>query len=453
MLFTVQQMIDDRPAPMVIGPEQTGLDALSLMIQYDYSQLPVVDDTSKLIGLVTGDSLLRAVNNLGVMPKDLRVKDAVLKPRIASVESDVFELIDALKATSAVLIVDAAQQLVGIVSDYDAMEFFRRRAEDMMLVEDIETSLKDHIRAAFSSNGQLDDQVMAAAIADVTDSQKERAKQFQKALAHYLSLAGDAKPDPSLVEQVNTKHYTANSQNKTLGDLTMAEYVDMLLHKSNQTYVDRAFPVGARAFRTLFNSVRPTRNDLAHFRGSITPQQRADLRYCADWLARSRVPDQIQRTAESAVGMAVAGETKVATSQQGTANEQAPTADRNAQSPVSVSEPPKIAATEAMRVADFARLTAWLKEQPAERKVVSMAFNEMERVIGGGLPGHARLHRSWWSNDASTFGYPKAWVDAGWRVSADMVDEVATFTRERAWRLTSLPSTVASVYSSPNTSQ
>ncbi len=438
MLFTVQQMIDDRPAPMVIGPEQTGLEALSLMIQHDYSQLPVVDAPSKLAGLVTGDSLLRAVNNLGVMPKDLRVKDAVLKPRIASVESDVFELIDALKAASAVLIVDAAQQLVGIVTDYDAMEFFRRRAEDMMLVEDIETSLKDHIRAAFSSNGQPDDQAMAAAIAEVTGSQKERAKQFQKALAYYLNLAGNGtsdatgKTDASLVQEVLTKHYVDKAQDKTLDDLTMSQYVDVLLHKSRQLYIDRAFSGGTVAVRHLFGSVRPIRNALAHFRGGITPQERSQLRYCADWLVRSRVPTHIQRTADSTVGMAVAGETKVATSQRGTANEQAPTADRDAQSPVPVSEPPKIAATEAMRVADFARLTAWLKEQPGERNVVSMAFNEMERVIGGDLPAHARLHRSWWSNDASTFGYPRAWVDAGWRVGADMVEEVATFTRARA---------------------
>ncbi len=146
MLFTVQQLIADRPTPTIVGPEQTGLEALNLMIQHDYSQLPVVDDASRLVGLITGDSLLRAVNNLGVIPKELRVKDAQLKPRTANVESDVFDLIDDLKATAAVLIVDAAQQLVGIVTDYDAMEFLRRRAEDMMLVEDIPPSTPPRTR-------------------------------------------------------------------------------------------------------------------------------------------------------------------------------------------------------------------------------------------------------------------------------------------------------------------
>lgn len=251
MLFTVQQLIDDRPAPTTVRPEQTGLDALNLMIAHDYSQLPVVDGASRLVGLVTGDSLLRAANNLGVLPKDLRVKDAQLKPRTASVDSDVFDLLDDLKAAAAVLIVDGAQQLVGIVTDYDAMEFLRRRAEDMMLVEDIETSLKDHIYAAFTTDGHVDDHALTAVVVEVADSRRKQVETFRKALNHYLSLSGNgpgAKPDSALVEKAVSRHYPDQEGDISLDRLTMAQFVDVLL-KGAPTYIGRVFPIGLEAVR------------------------------------------------------------------------------------------------------------------------------------------------------------------------------------------------------------
>lgn len=439
MLFTVQQLIDDRPAPTVIGPDQSGLEALDLMIQYDYSQLPVVDEASRLVGLITGDSLLRTVDNLGVLPKDLRVKDALRKPHIASVDSDIFDLIDDLKAAAAVLIVDAQQQLVGIVTDYDAMDFLRRRAEDMMLVEDIETSLKDHIRAAFSINGQVDEHMLATAIADVADLQKERAEQFQKALKHYLSLAGEGAArtaDESLVQQVLAKHYPARAPDMSLDDLTIAEYVAVLLNKNRKLYLDQAFHVGAQAMRTLLDPVRETRNALFHFRGGITPQQRERLRYCAWWLAQGlATPRTTAETATfrsqgmdesaSVIDAPVSLETIVRLP------DDVPFDTAVAGPPAKEGGPAKIAATGELRVADYSRLTEHLRAQPPDRTVVSLAFSEIERLLGGSLPDAARLHRSWWSNDTATFAYAKAWAEAGWRVGADMIEELTTFTRER----------------------
>ncbi|MFL5586869.1 MAG: hypothetical protein ACJ8DI_04305 [Ktedonobacteraceae bacterium] len=62
-------------------------------------------------------------------------------------------------------------------------KYFRRRAEDMMFVEDIETTLKDFIRAAFHVSDDADQQKLPAVIADMTDS--DLRKKFQGALNHY----------------------------------------------------------------------------------------------------------------------------------------------------------------------------------------------------------------------------------------------------------------------------
>jgi len=53
----------------------------------------------------------------------------------------------------------------------------------------------------------------------------------------------------------------------------------------------------------------------------------------------------------------------------------------------------------------------------AARTVLS--FAEIERILGRALPASARKHRAWWSNERSgTHSHARAWMDAGWHVSA-----------------------------------
>jgi len=103
-----------------------------------------------------------------------------------------------------VVIVDAEERLRGIITNYDVMDYFRRRAEDMMLVEDIETMVRDLILYAFSDGaGGADKGKLEAAIKAI-DSQRETLhKQFKKGLAHYLQNAGlsESKLNPSVAAQ------------------------------------------------------------------------------------------------------------------------------------------------------------------------------------------------------------------------------------------------------------
>ncbi len=66
MPFTVQQLIEGRQEPVTVSPHDTVKKALELMIEHDFSQLPVVDESRKALGIVTSDSILRALNNFGV---------------------------------------------------------------------------------------------------------------------------------------------------------------------------------------------------------------------------------------------------------------------------------------------------------------------------------------------------------------------------------------------------
>jgi predicted transcriptional regulator len=69
-----------------IGHEDTAQKALELMIEHDYSQLPVVDRESKIVEekgkayMVTSDSVLRTLNRFDTKTSDLhlRVADAMV---------------------------------------------------------------------------------------------------------------------------------------------------------------------------------------------------------------------------------------------------------------------------------------------------------------------------------------------------------------------------------------
>ena len=54
---------------------------------------------------------------------------------------------------------------------------------------------------------------------------------------------------------------------------------------------------------------------------------------------------------------------------------------------------------------------------------ITLAFDQIEAIIGASLPPSARASRAWWANSATPQG--QAWLDAGW-----LVDAVDT---EEAW--------------------
>jgi hypothetical protein len=65
----------------------------------------------------------------------------------------------------------------------------------------------------------------------------------------------------------------------------------------------------------------------------------------------------------------------------------------------------------------------------AQGTVVQLSFQEIEAILGFGLPVGARSHSAWWGNSKSGHSQSRAWMLAGWRVQVDVSRETATFTR------------------------
>jgi hypothetical protein len=62
---------------------------------------------------------------------------------------------------------------------------------------------------------------------------------------------------------------------------------------------------------------------------------------------------------------------------------------------------------------------------------LSMAFAEIEAVIGAPLPPSARRREEWWSNSPSGHSQARAWLRASYRTSrVDLAGETVDFTLE-----------------------
>lgn len=400
MLFTVQDVIGDRPKPVTAEPNEILLSAYERMRQHDYSQLPVVAPDGRPIGVVTSNSILRALSHLGVTLKDVHVRDAMDdKPVEYRLGDDLFALLDDLQVTYAVLIIDIEGRLIGIVTSYDTTEFFRRKNQNMMLVEDIETALKKLIHSAFSNGGEVDTSALAAFIMEVADPRQTIRKTANELLNRYIAEVGGKEGlrfDKEAFEKVFSKMHPS-SQPRTLGDLTLYEFTRLIVHDKKKDYFQGILRFKPEVTERLLDGVRETRNTLAHFRGTISPAEGDRLQFCAEWLARVQQTLEMQRTVQSPATPT-------------TPEVSSPVA------PVAV-EPTTTDEAEQLDDSKYTPLAIFLQGLPPDHAVASFDFEHIERhIIRGQLPVAARQHLSWWANDSTSHVQSRQWLEAGWRV-------------------------------------
>lgn len=414
MPFPVQELIVGHQKAVTVRREESIQTALDRMTEHDFTQLPVVDDDDKPLGMVTSDSLLRALRTFDVTPSALGIVDATVRARLFRPDDDLFDVLDDLSNSYAVLIVDGQEHLIGIVTSYDTTEYFRRRSEDIMLVRDIETLLKDYILAAFTDGaGETDQVALSEAIERITPSEGKSMNAFEQALRRYMELQGDTQQhlDKKHAEIAFTSCLAKHPTAKPFDRLTLNEYIELFLHKSQWHHYSSTFTIRPDAIRRLLTAIRQTRNDLAHFRDEISPTQRHELRFCMDWLVRHQP--------------------KVAAAAVLDVPEIMPSMGDVAAEAVDVSGPAsqvdeQIGSNESR----YAPLALFLQNQPIRQDTLVLTFQNVEDIIGDTLPPYARRHRSWWANDSVGHVQSQQWLDVGWRVSTiNMNEQRVQFSR------------------------
>jgi CBS domain-containing protein/Arc/MetJ family transcription regulator len=193
MPYQVSHLLIDIGNPVAATPDEPLQVALDRMLQYSFSQLPVVkgDGQSRQFYFITHESILLALHNFGSRIEDsgLRVDDALIRVQnVYSATDDLFELLAGMREMNAALIVGDDRNLTHVVTSYDTTRYFRQWAEDTMQVRDIEHGLRRIINSAFKkADGEIDEQSRQTAVDEITSSNKALRKKFGVALQRYIT--------------------------------------------------------------------------------------------------------------------------------------------------------------------------------------------------------------------------------------------------------------------------
>lgn len=431
MAIPIHHLMQDQPSLVTITPEATLQDAVARMIEHDFSQLPVVENGRPFgnpATFVTSNSIARALRIFGTSLEHLCVRDAVIPARTLSADEDLFSKMDDLLDAYAVLVLNRDGMIAGIVTNYDTTQYFRRRAEDMLLVEDIETTLKDHIRIAYGGDETDPQGPLQHAINSLGGPFNSVREDCRRGFRKFCGQRGIQITEADIVECIDNRFGRTKGERR-FDDLTLNEYIQLARRSEAWAALGPVFGVPDKAFLEMLEGVRRTRNKLMHFRPDISPVERDQLRFCAEWFKNH--PPTGQEDEQAGAGDAVA------TPEPGISLE-APEGDvteyiEDSAFDDSLSLPERDAVD-----SKYAPLAAYLSHLPRGQERIALSFSEVERIIHAQIPAAARQHRSWWANNATTHPQSEQWLKVSWRVvSINMTKERVVFARahdrERAY--------------------
>lgn len=407
MPITALDMIKNKGFPITTGMDTPILEALALMNQYEYSQLPVVNINKKQQGIITGESILRTQKKLGAPLDKLKVQHAATNAGKSAPDDNIFDVFELFNKYSAVLVVDSDDILMGIITPWDAAAHLQQRTEDLMLIEDIESAIKEHILASFTdrNSGVLSQESLDKAISNMNDRREQTSKLVIGALQKYLAKAEvDHQIKLDLVHETFDKLINNGRQDTSFDKLSLYQYIELLLSRDRWTTYGATFSLEPEYLSKLLHDVRNIRNQLAHFRDEITQDQRGTLRYCRDLFERHPVPN---------IDLAKAQNEIIDTS------------------PITAEIKPvddELAPGESR----YARLAIYLQQVPMREIQIELPFEKIEEILEGELPPSAWQHRSWWANDTVSHVQSQQWLDAGWRVGrVNLTERKVTFIRSQ----------------------
>ncbi len=246
-LHPLSELLAGRKPPVYAMATATVGQALRLMTENRFGQLPVVDEAGALLGMVSQQGILGLYFHTGGNAPllDLPVHHVMEPALTLDVGDTLYKAVDRLTAPGAyAAVVVKGTRPVAILTGKDMTNFFRSLFEGIILVEEIELLLRDHVARAFPDKVSLN----AAAIATFG-------------------------PDPE------NPQWARRNPNK----LSFGDQVWLMVDDDNWPRFEAV--LGPRSvFSTLMERVRQVRNQLMHFKGQLDPLEHDALIRTYTWL-------------------------------------------------------------------------------------------------------------------------------------------------------------------------
>jgi predicted transcriptional regulator len=249
LFHMVNRLLPEGQVVVSVAPSTPASEALALMQERGFSQLPVKQGDS-VLGLFTYRAFALEVARLG----DPRVDAASLpveefleheKPVYARLTDEFRSLIDVLDENDSV-VVSGPEDLIAIVTPMDVLRYLYSVANAFVLIEEIELALRSLIRAAAPGEDLL----------------------------------------RSCIENALSGKYKDREVPQRLEDMTFDEYVALLRDGRNWLRFEPVFGGTRERVRSKLEPVRDLRNDVFHFRRELSVEDHERLATCRAWLLR-----------------------------------------------------------------------------------------------------------------------------------------------------------------------
>ena len=260
LFHRINRIIPENQQLLTIPPETTVREAIALLRQHGYSQVPVVDG-GEVLGVFSYRSFaqkaatftLDEVSQQKCVPGDLAVEECLERFAFARVTEEMREVFDAMDRDNGLLI-GSPEKLQGILTPMDFLRYLYTVASPFVMVSEIELTLRALIRLAVN-----DVELVECAV---------------RSLAQWYG-----------VEKVP----------KTLEDMTFDNYRMIISHGENWSKFEPI--LGGTRPRTAakLKQIGDLRNDLFHFKREITLQDHETLNDHRNWLLLKATQADVRR--------------------------------------------------------------------------------------------------------------------------------------------------------------
>ena len=222
LFHRLNSVLPDDQVVVKVPPDMKAAEAIQIMKQHGFSQLPVVVG-SEVLGLFSYRSFAQAVIEMGnteskkgFEPGNLPVDECIEKPSYARVTDEFNDQFDALEFKDAVLIGEE-QRLQGIVTAMDILRYLYGVANPFVLVEEIELALRALIHLA------VDDEELAEcaqrSLANIYKADKVPTTLEKMAFHDYVQIVGDVRNWPRFATIFGSTRERTRGRLEQMGEL------------------------------------------------------------------------------------------------------------------------------------------------------------------------------------------------------------------------------------------
>lgn len=193
--------------PRCISPDAEISEAITLMLQHDFSQLPVTTSERDVKGIISWRSL---GSRLALGRQCKKVRECMEAPSEIRSDASLFEAVQQIVEHECVLVRDATRKLTGIITTEDLSRQFAQLGEPFLLLGQIENHIRDLIANKFTK-------AELAAVRDPADSGREIEDVSDLTFGEYVRLLQNPKQWTTFAIQIDRKTFT--DELRKIGDI------------------------------------------------------------------------------------------------------------------------------------------------------------------------------------------------------------------------------------------